>query len=357
MKIEIGESLISSWLRHVKQCRIVQTNWKIASGWNKNTIETDANKALSYRIKHDPGLVGAFDPTADRISPQGEINIIGVDDRNTVYFVISAFNAKDLQYGLPFEPQRSALEAKSHVCIKLWRSYLQSVACFSDKKYRVLFVLPEVKPLTETTINNAVTCLNKYFTAEQCRFYFCTNSNFKNDILIPTLKSTQNESETAEPFLQSCKLLDKFGLIRLPETNAPVFTPPQEPVSGSVSQKQLGAASQSIISSDDPYSNMSIGEIARRVLIPLLDRKTISSNLLRSLQQKEYSHQFFGINYPLLTKLASAGAHIPDRYYRKQTITVNGEHFAVCREWFETSADNDRPKLIAWIQDFQTKHS
>ena len=29
MKIEIGESLIYSWLRHEKQCQLVQTNWKV----------------------------------------------------------------------------------------------------------------------------------------------------------------------------------------------------------------------------------------------------------------------------------------------------------------------------------------
>ena len=33
MKIEIGESLISSYLSHVEQCRIVQTNWKTSSNW------------------------------------------------------------------------------------------------------------------------------------------------------------------------------------------------------------------------------------------------------------------------------------------------------------------------------------
>ncbi len=28
MKIEIGESLMLSWLRHVKKCQLVQLNWK-----------------------------------------------------------------------------------------------------------------------------------------------------------------------------------------------------------------------------------------------------------------------------------------------------------------------------------------
>ena len=30
MKIEMGESLFYSWLRHVKECQIVQTNWKVS---------------------------------------------------------------------------------------------------------------------------------------------------------------------------------------------------------------------------------------------------------------------------------------------------------------------------------------
>ena len=33
MKIEMGESLIYSWLRHVKHCQVVQTNWKCSPQW------------------------------------------------------------------------------------------------------------------------------------------------------------------------------------------------------------------------------------------------------------------------------------------------------------------------------------
>lgn len=29
MKIEIGESLLLSWLKHIKECQLVQTNWKV----------------------------------------------------------------------------------------------------------------------------------------------------------------------------------------------------------------------------------------------------------------------------------------------------------------------------------------
>lgn len=39
MKIEIGESLILSWLKHVKECQVVQTNWKAAYKWELKNRE------------------------------------------------------------------------------------------------------------------------------------------------------------------------------------------------------------------------------------------------------------------------------------------------------------------------------
>lgn len=36
MKIEIAESLVYSWLRKVRNCRIVQTNWKPAPEWARD---------------------------------------------------------------------------------------------------------------------------------------------------------------------------------------------------------------------------------------------------------------------------------------------------------------------------------
>ena len=43
MKIEMGESLFYSWLRHVKECQIVQTNWKTSNQWELQN-EDEINK-------------------------------------------------------------------------------------------------------------------------------------------------------------------------------------------------------------------------------------------------------------------------------------------------------------------------
>jgi len=33
VKIEMGEFLFYSWLRHTKECQVVQTNWKVSPQW------------------------------------------------------------------------------------------------------------------------------------------------------------------------------------------------------------------------------------------------------------------------------------------------------------------------------------
>lgn len=50
MKIEIGESLALSYLKHVKKCVIYQNNWKISSKWDKP--ENDMAEDIFHKIKH-----------------------------------------------------------------------------------------------------------------------------------------------------------------------------------------------------------------------------------------------------------------------------------------------------------------
>ena len=51
MKIEMGESLAASWLKHVCGCTVVQTNWKPSPRWqehNYDEIERLVQDARTY---------------------------------------------------------------------------------------------------------------------------------------------------------------------------------------------------------------------------------------------------------------------------------------------------------------------
>ena len=51
MKIEIGESLALSYLKHVKNCVIYQTNWKSSSQWDFLGGKEDASEAFDRLVK------------------------------------------------------------------------------------------------------------------------------------------------------------------------------------------------------------------------------------------------------------------------------------------------------------------
>lgn len=51
MKIEIGESLAVSYLKHVKRCVIYQTNWKSSSQWAFLGEVGDASEAFERLVR------------------------------------------------------------------------------------------------------------------------------------------------------------------------------------------------------------------------------------------------------------------------------------------------------------------
>ena len=56
MKIEIGESLIASYLNHVEQCKIVQTNWKVSGNWTVGDQDKTIAKELFNKVLTSSGL-------------------------------------------------------------------------------------------------------------------------------------------------------------------------------------------------------------------------------------------------------------------------------------------------------------
>ena len=74
MKIEIGENLIASYLRHVEDCRIVQTNWKTSSQWKVTEYEDKKSRELFDKIKSSPLFSEIFKNNGyDQLIKQAEI--------------------------------------------------------------------------------------------------------------------------------------------------------------------------------------------------------------------------------------------------------------------------------------------
>ena len=79
MKIEIAESLASSYLNHIEGCRIIQTNWKASSVWKIDQRLFEEAEAIYERIKSSPEFINVFKSkknTFKQFIKQAEIDVL-----------------------------------------------------------------------------------------------------------------------------------------------------------------------------------------------------------------------------------------------------------------------------------------
>ena len=86
----------------------------------------------------------------------------------------------------------------------------------------------------------------------------------------------------------------------------------------------------------------------------MLEDGYATNDEIKLLQTKNYSKQFFDVQYPILLKTNSLKKE--NRYYSK-FLNINGETYRLCSEWFETSANDDRPYLLKWIDEHKNNNN
>lgn len=211
MKIEMGESLLQSYLKYEKSCLLSQTNWKTAANWNIDEKSFEQIEDIFSKIQNHEDFSDIFKKSSlDQVLKQAELDVVGIN-KDTIYMVEVAFHENGLQYG-------GRLETKDRVCKKLLRAYLVGLAYFPNYSYEVLFASPKVNPATDSTIKEYFEVLNKDFSKEgKVRFNYIANNEFKEKILIPTLKASTDDSDTSELFLRSIKVLDVYHMVKLDE--------------------------------------------------------------------------------------------------------------------------------------------
>jgi hypothetical protein len=104
MKIEVGESLIFSWLRHVQGCPIVQTSWKPSPAWPVRTEAALASEFETMRkiAEERLGFEVFKKSSFQQFLRQAEIDVLGLrfsDAGAAAIAVDSAFHENRVQYG------------------------------------------------------------------------------------------------------------------------------------------------------------------------------------------------------------------------------------------------------------------
>ena len=202
MKIEIGESLCLSYLKHVKRCVLYQTNWKSSSQWEKfkETVE-----AIFHKITKHEKFKNVFKQNdLHQLLKQAEIDALGMDQGRKIYAVDIAFHGNGLNYG-------GTEETTERVVKKCIRSYLILLSYFPDREYEIIFAAPKVHPATEDAIRKIFDGLESIFPDGNVEFKYFSNESFSNEFLAKTIRASKEDSDTTELFMRAYSLL-QFAL-------------------------------------------------------------------------------------------------------------------------------------------------
>ena len=332
MKVEIGESLGYSFLRHVKQCWLVQTNWKASERWPKRLNDDKLQQefeAIQNELKSTGnGFAGTFKGTAkaSQFLKQAEIDIVGVQLDGTIHAVEVAFHEDGLHY---------SGNTGNNVLKKMLRTMLILQAYHpSETKRHIYFASPEVGTRVQRDLENAFAWLVKKYPGV-C-WHLVTKDDFVSEVLVRTLKKAKEEADTSELFMRSAKLLELGGLLKL---GAGVSSPRQEtPISvPDTSSKELGR----------------IQHLVRNLMQTVLEDfpNLLTESELSNLLDAADCRQSLGLEIGGLALLRSQGEGAensgrPRRYWQK----VYAGRYFVTNNWWGPKHRHNAEALLRWVE-------
>ena len=199
MKIEVGESLGYSYLRHVKQCWLVQTNWKASEHWPKRLAGRELEEVfadIKGRFDSD-GSVFKKTASAAQFLRQAEIDVVGVDWEGGVHALDIAFHEAGLNYGGG---------ADKRVLKKLLRAMLVLNGYHApETKLHIYFLAPKVNPGVQKLLEAVFTKLRAGYPAIEWNLVI--NDDFYWQVVRPTLEKAAMVADTSELFVRAAKLL------------------------------------------------------------------------------------------------------------------------------------------------------
>ncbi len=339
MKIEMGESLFYSWLRHVKECQMVQMNWKVSSQWDllhEQELQTLLNVVTEhFQTKYDYNIFKK-NSSMSQIIRQGECDVLGVSfdrEENKFYAVDVAFHESGLNYG-------SKEETVMKVIAKMVRSAICLYGYMDTKTAEIIFASPKINPVIMEPLSSCIDDLNYIFKLQGYEFKVrvIANDLFNEQVLQPILLASNGIADTSELFVRAYQMYQMFSDKKPPKRE-----------NGTHEKNDTVSLEVNNLLSRELYSELKIGKLVQMVLKPLIISK-VTKQEIQKMQEIEYSKITFGIQYPLLLK---TDAPIAERHYYKDLFDINGETYRLCCEWYETGANNDRPFVEQWIKDHE----
>lgn len=324
----MGESLFYSWLRHIKECQVVQTNWTFPPTQLKHFYLEEKIEYLALSAEdlfHKQLGYDIFGKnTYKQLLKQAEIDVLGVsfdvntDDSNVnIYAIDVAFHTNGLNYKNPHSTVEKLIE-------KYIRSAMCIMGCFGLCNGEIIFASPLVRKSLLSELENVVEKINKLF--EKLGFSFVAkliiNEKFEKSILNEVLMQTNEIADTNELFMRSCQMLGLFDSLK----------------ENTVTQNTESDVSWKI----NDESELKVGKYIRTIIKQLMENELLSDDEIENLKSQEYTNKTFKRNMPFLKEVKNNDNIENMRkdtrgYYRyySELFDYKGRKFLLCQEWNE----------------------
>ena len=318
----MGESLGYSWLRHIKQCKLVQTNWKISPMWTLTNLE-HAHECFAKMVQRWPKVIGnnATNASLKTFLSYAEIDVLGYsvnESGEPYYYAIDvAYHKNGMHY-----TGGDALNANlDKIVKKLLRSALILYGAFDTKVGEVLFLTPKLQKQDREKLHNIVQDAQKFMDEMGFGFKFdlLHDDSFATQVLEPIMSVSEKISDTSELFLRSVQL---YQLCQKNICSSKVLIPAKATTT---------------------YGGTGIGRYAKGVFTQLLKTNKLDDMLISCLRRKDYCSRNIGISYAILVDLTQ-DSYDPVRYYKD----VVADKYLITSQWVDRL--DHRKKIKNWLQ-------
>lgn len=332
MKIEMCEQLACAWLRYVKDCQVVQTNWTPSP---VEAMYAGHSKIDDFVNLCQEALGEDYERTFKKSAPsqifsQCEIDVMGVrlegNNVEKVYLVDTAFHVGGLGYD----------NNEARVTKKILRAALVAAVVFPDSPLHIIFATPKARAKDVSDLNNVGDTLRSLFRERSMdvEVSIFMNESFASEMFSPLVQKLSGVADTSMLFLRALQLCHLMNYLKEPSEAGAV---------GAGATAGAEGAAPNVTGRAPRGSNK---DLVRSIIDTLRgeDGQLKSPVRLSDLTSVEYAKRHFGLSgFPFMAAADEISLKDNRRYY-PELVRINGGDYRVCSQWIPERI----AKLQAW---------
>jgi hypothetical protein len=336
LRFEIGETLILSWLKHIKKCQITQLNWSPSNSLpinNKDEISKIMDSTLEFLHRKNNIKISTINFHKE-FKQENNIGVIGIDIQTGETLNLYAVNYINDESYIIDEPSQTQIKV---IIVQMIRTALYILGYFNTRNGDIIFVSPKIHKALVDPLVSVTESLNIIFNSLDLKFKFSLylNEDFEKRIFEPVCHNLNVRTHPSELFLDSIKLY--YSLFR---------------ENGYLKEDDLENSNVSGNTVSNHENQLEkIGTLIKREFSHLIEKGILTEDIIEQLTDTKFSKETFKLRYAMLKKINNSQSLYVQRMvngygrYYSHKYEINGKKYLLCNDWYERS----RIELLNWL--------